>query len=134
MSVFKFFGGHNPGSGSHGGAPSEHHNSSGNMSVKELQFALQEKNNEIKLRTSDLKMKDSRIHVLEAELKKKDEFIEKLTRELDKYKSILQPPTPSASATKTTRQRMLGISAEPQSIKAVQQASQPLKRHPKSNK
>ena len=131
MSVFKFFGGHNPGSGSHGGSPSDQHNS--NMSVKDLQLALQEKNNELKLRSSDLKMKDSRIHILEQELKKKDDTIEKLARELDKYKSILQPPTPS-SATKTTRQRMLGISAEPQSIKSVQQASQPLKRHPKSFK
>ncbi|XP_065072407.1 cGMP-dependent protein kinase 1-like isoform X2 [Rhopilema esculentum] len=131
MSVFKFFGGHNPGSGSHGGSPSDQHNS--NMSVKDLQLALQEKNNELKLRSSDLKMKDSRIHILEQELKKKDDMIEKLARELDKYKSILQPPTPS-SATKTTRQRMLGISAEPQSIKSLQQASQPLKRHPKSFK
>ena len=133
MSVFKFFGGHNP--GSHGGSPSSssEHNSSGNMSVKELQLALQERNNELKLRASDLKMKDSRIHILEQELKKKDDMIEKLSRELDKYKSILQPPT-SSSATKTTRQRMLGISAEPQSIKSVQQASQPLKRHPKSFK
>jgi len=133
MSVFKFFGGHNP--GSHGGSPSSssEHNSSGSMSVKELQLALQDRTNELKLRASDLKMKDSRISVLEQELKKKDDLIEKLTRELDKYKSILQPPT-SSSATKTTRQRMLGISAEPQSIKSVQQASQPLKRHPKSFK
>lgn len=133
MSVFKFFGGHNP--SSHGGSPasSSEHNSSGNMSLKELQLALQERNNELKLRSNDLKMKDSRIHILEQDLKKKDDMVEKLTRELDKYKSILQPPTPAA-ATKTTRQRMLGISAEPQSIKSVQQASQPLKRHPKSFK
>ncbi len=78
-------------------------------------------------------MKDSRIHLLEQELKKKDETIEKLTRELDKYRSVLQP-TSTTVATKTTRQRMLGISAEPQSIKSVQQGSQPLKRHQKSSK
>lgn len=134
MSVFKFFGGHSPGSGSHGGS-SHHSDSSSNMgtSVKELQLALQERNNEIKLRANDLKMKDSRIHLLEQELKKKDETIEKLTRELDKYRSVLQP-TSTTVATKTTRQRMLGISAEPQSIKSVQQGSQPLKRHQKSSK
>ena len=104
-------------------------------SVKELQLALQDRNNEIKLRANDLKMKDSRIHILEQELKRKDDAIEKLTRELDKYRSVLQPTTSTAAvAVKTTRQRMQGISAEPQSSKSAQQASQPLKRHPKSSK
>ncbi|XP_057314488.1 cGMP-dependent protein kinase 1-like isoform X2 [Hydractinia symbiolongicarpus] len=97
-------------------------------SLKDLQQALQQKDNEIKT-------KDSRISILEQELKKKDETIRNLNRELDKYRSVLQPTTTTTAANKT-RQRLQGISAEPQSILAKSQAlnAQQLKRHSKSSK
>lgn len=92
------------------------------MSLRELQQALQEKNTE-------LKMKDSRLLALEQELKRRNEIIRRLESELDKYRSVLQP----AVATRT-RNRGQGISAEPQSYKAVTDAAKPLKRHSKSSK
>lgn len=96
-------------------------------SLKDLQQALQQKDNEIKA-------KDSRISILEQEVKKKDETIRNLNRELDKYRSVLQPTTTTTAS--KTRQRLQGISAEPQSILAKSQAlnAQQLKRHSKSSK
>lgn len=110
-------------------------------------------------------MKDSRISVLEQELKKKDDIIKNLNRELDKCRSVLQPTTPTAGSGSTssgseksspaaataaaatpvaavsaavkipTRQRLQGISAEPQSMaKQQNMANNPLPRHSKSGK
>lgn len=98
-------------------------------SVRQLQDAVTQKDNEIKKR-------DSRIAILEQELKKKDETIRNLNRELDKYRSVLQPTTQKdTSAGGKTRQRLQGISAEPQSLTKSQALNaQPLKRHSKSSK
>ncbi|XP_057314487.1 cGMP-dependent protein kinase 1-like isoform X1 [Hydractinia symbiolongicarpus] len=113
-------------SGGGGGGSGDSNTAMG--SLKDLQQALQQKDNEIKT-------KDSRISILEQELKKKDETIRNLNRELDKYRSVLQPTTTTTAANKT-RQRLQGISAEPQSILAKSQAlnAQQLKRHSKSSK
>lgn len=97
-------------------------------SLRQLEQALLQKDNEIKKR-------DSRIAILEQELKKKDETIRNLNRELDKYRSVLQPTTQKDGAGGKTRQRLQGISAEPQSLSKSQAlSSQPLKRHSKSTK
>lgn len=92
-------------------------------SLRELQHALQEKNSEVK-------MKDCRILGLEQELKRRNEIIRRMEMELDKYRSVLQPSV----ATRPTRNQRQGISAEPQSYKAVTDASKPLKRHSKSSR
>lgn len=94
-------------------------------SLRELQHALQEKN-------SELKMKDSRIMALEQELRRKDELVRRLESELDKYRSVLQPNVPSAVG--RTRNQRQGISAEPQSAKAVAENSKPLQRHTKTTR
>lgn len=94
-------------------------------SLRQLEQALTQKDVEIKKR-------DSRIAILEQELKKKDESIRNLNRELDKYRSVLQPTAQKDSGGSKTRQRLQGISAEPQS--KSQASSQPLKRHSKSTK
>lgn len=158
--MFKFFHSSNSSSSSSvnsgGGGAAD---SSSNMgSLRELQQALLQKE-------SDLKMKDSRISVLEQELKKKDDIIKNLNRELDKCRSVLQPTTPTAGSGSTssgseksspaaataaaatpvaavsaavkipTRQRLQGISAEPQSMaKQQNMANNPLPRHSKSGK
>lgn len=98
-------------------------------SLRQLEQALTQKDNEIKKR-------DSRIAILEHELKKKDETIRNLNRELDKYRSVLQPTThKDGGAAGKTRQRLQGISAEPQSLSKSQAlSSQPLKRHSKSSR
>ena len=57
-------------------------------SVRELQAALSDKENEAKI-------KDNRIHVLEAELRRKDDQIRKLESELDKYCNRPQPKHPN---------------------------------------
>lgn len=112
-------------SGGGGGGSGDNNTAMG--SLKDLQQALQQKDNEIKA-------KDSRISILEQEVKKKDETIRNLNRELDKYRSVLQPTTTTTAS--KTRQRLQGISAEPQSILAKSQAlnAQQLKRHSKSSK
>ena len=89
-------------------------------SLRELQHALKEKNDE-------LKMKDSRIISLEQELRRRDDTIRRLESELDKYRSVLQPATTSRS-----KKARLGISAEPQGFKTVQETSIPLRQHAKS--
>ena len=92
-------------------------------SVRELQAALSERENESKI-------KDNRIHVLEAELRRKDEQIRKLESELDKYRSVLQP-----AATNTPKSRLprLGISAEPTVAKNLEEKkTASLKHHNKS--
>ena len=131
MSMFnKIF---HSGSSSHGSGGGDSSSNNMGSSVKDLQHSLEARNSELKKKADELKIKDSRIAVLEQELKKKDDVIEKLTRELDKYRSVLQPAATVVSH--KTRARNLGISAEPsQSLKAVQQAQQPLKRHTKSSK
>ena len=91
-------------------------------SLRELQHALQEKN-------SELKMRDSRIIALEQELRRRDDIIRRLESELDKYRSVLQPATSNTSRSKNPR---LGISAEPQGFKTVQETSKPLKQHAKT--
>ena len=92
-------------------------------SVRELQSALSEKENEAKI-------KDNRIHVLEAELRRKDEQIRKLESELDKYRSVLQP---TAAKTPKSRLPRLGISAEPTVAKNLEEKkTAPLRRHSKS--
>jgi len=68
-------------------------------------------------------------------LKKKDETIRNLNRELDKYRSVLNPQQKDSNAGSKTRQRLQGISAEPQSQSKTQAlAAAPLKRHSKSSK
>lgn len=97
-------------------------------SLRQLEQALLQKDNEIKKR-------DSRIAILEQELKKKDESIKNLNRELDKYRSVLNPGQTDAGAANKTRQRLQGISAEPQSASKTQAlAGATLKRHSKSSK
>jgi len=148
--MFKFFHSSNSSSSSSvnsGGGAADSTSNMGNL--RELQQALLQKE-------SDLKMRDSRISVLEQELKKKDDIIKNLNRELDKCRSVLQPTTPTggsdksspaaaaaapvaaaaASAVKNpTRQRLQGISAEPQSMaKQQNMAANPLKRHSKSGR
>ena len=145
--MFKFFHSSNSSSSSSvnsGGGGADNNSSMG--SVRELQAALLQKD-------SDLKMRDSRISVLEQELRKKDDIIKGLNRELDKCKSVLQPttptsekgaspaaaatPTPASTVAKTaTRQRLQGISAEPQRNPAEQgqKGAAPLKRHSKSGR
>ena len=92
-------------------------------SVRELQSALSDKENEAKI-------KDNRIHVLEAELKRKDEQIRKLESELDKYRSVLQPTAVKAPKSRLPR---LGISAEPTVAKNLEEKkTAPLRRHSKS--
>ena len=134
--MFKFFHSSNSSTSgsaastsSPGGSGSGSGDSNINMgSLRDLQQALQQKDSEIKMR-------DSRISVLEQELKKKDETIRNLNRELDKYRSVLQPTTTSTSSTIKTRQRLQGISAEPQSLTKSQALNAaPLKRHSKSSK
>lgn len=135
--------------------------SDGNMgNLKELQQALAQKEN-------DLKMRDNTIAVLEQEIKKKDEVIKNLNRELDKCKSVLQPtspggpespsaapaseapaaatpkaepkpvakpaPAPAAPAAKAPRARGAGISSEPVK-QTVEEMAAPLKRHSKSGR
>lgn len=131
--MFKFF--HNSNSSTSSSVTSGGGGDSSNIasmgSTKDLQQALHQ-------RDTDIKMKDSRISMLEQELKKKDETIRNLNRELDKYRSVLQPTTPTATTTtggKAVRQRLQGISAEPQSLSKSQAlAAHPLKRHSKSSK
>ncbi|XP_066927301.1 cGMP-dependent protein kinase 1-like [Clytia hemisphaerica] len=131
--MFKFFHNSNSSSSSSvqnstagGGGDS---NNSNMGSLRQLEQALLQKDNEIKKR-------DSRIAILEQELKKKDETIRNLNRELDKYRSVLNPgQKDGAVAASKTRQRMQGISAEPQSLSKTQAlAAAPLKRHSKSSK
>jgi FtsZ-interacting cell division protein ZipA len=137
--------------------------SDGNMGLKELQQALTQKDN-------DLKMRDNTIAVLEQEIKKKDDMIKNLNRELDKCKSVLQPTSPTgtesptttpasepappppkktepvapkpapaaaapapAPAAKAPRARGAGISSEPVKQTAEEMAA-PLKRHSKSGR
>lgn len=96
-------------------------------SLRELQHALQEKN-------SELKMKDSRIMALEQELRRKDELVRRLESELDKYRSVLQPASATNSGGGRTRNQRQGISAEPQSAKALVESSKPLQRHTKTSR
>lgn len=99
------------------------HNKMG--SVRELQAALSDKENESKI-------KDNRIHVLEAELRRKDEQIRKLESELDKYRSVLKPTVTNTSNTKSRLPR-LGISAEPTLAKNLEEKkTASLKHHGKS--
>jgi cGMP-dependent protein kinase len=105
---------------------------SSNMNLKDLQHALAQKDN-------DLKMRDSKIAVLEQEIKKKDEVIKNLNRELDKVKSVLGPSSTEETASAATsqnkpgRQRGAGISSEPVKQTPIGQ-EQNLKRHSKSGK
>merc|ERR1711962_1492976 len=129
-------------------------NNMGNL--KELQQALAQKDN-------DLKMRDNTIAVLEQEIKKKDDIIKNLNRELDKCKSVLQPTTPTgtespsttpaaaepkktepvvakpapaapaAAAAKPARARGVGLSSEPVKQTAEEMAA-PLKRHSKTGR
>lgn len=128
--MFKFF--HHSNSSSSGSvqnsAASGGDSSNTNMgSLRQLEQALLQKDNEIKKR-------DSRIAILEQELKKKDESIKNLNRELDKYRSVLNPGQKDGGAAGKTRQRLQGISAEPAQSKAQAQTAVPLKRHSKSSK
>ena len=91
-------------------------------SLRELHQALQEKNNE-------MKMKDCRIMALEQELKRRNEIIRRLESELDKYRSVVQ----TTVATRSRNQRQ-GISAEPQSYKTVTESAKPLQRHSKNSR
>lgn len=92
-------------------------------SVRELQQALNDKENEAK-------MKDNRIYVLEQELRRKDEQIRKLESELDKYRSVLQPAATNQPKSRLPR---LGISAEPTLAKNLEEKkTAPLKHHNKS--
>lgn len=120
--------------------------SNSNMgSLRELQAALAQKEN-------DLQKRDSRIAVLEQEIRKKDDIIKNLNRELDKCRSVLQPTTPTGGTTgaiagspsassvasaannkNPTRQRLQGISAEPAKQNAEGMAI-PLKRHSKTGR
>lgn len=90
-------------------------------SLRELQHALKEKNDE-------LKMKESKIIVLEQEIRRRDDVIRRLESELDKYRSVLQP----AVSTSRSKNPRLGISAEPQGFKTVQETSMPLRQHAKT--
>ena len=122
--MFKFFQSNSASSSidgsSSGGAGSENNSTMG--STKDLHQ-----------KDYEIKMRDSRIQMLEQELKKKDETIKNLNRELDKYRSVLQPTSPTAVVAKT-RQRLQGISAEPQTLSKAQAQAQPLKRHSKSSR
>lgn len=120
-----------------------------NMSLKDLQ-------QEIKDKDQAIRMRDAKIDVLEKELKKKEAAITNLSRELDKCKSVLGPTTPTTGAeapatgataaaaaaaapasaassqNKPGRQRGAGISSEP--VKQAEGQQQALQRHSKSGK
>ena len=133
---------------------------SDNMGMKELQQALAQKDN-------DLKMRDNTIAVLEQEIKKKDDIIKNLNRELDKCKSVLQPTSPTGAESPSTtaaaapepvkkaepepvkkteskpaanpvapskapRARGAGISSEPVKQATAEELAAPLKRHSKT--
>lgn len=92
-------------------------------SLRELQQALQDK-------TDEVKIKNSRINVLEQELRRKDDQIRKLESELDKYRSVLQPAASSEPKSRLPRQ---GISAEPTLAKNLEdKKSASLRYHSKS--
>ena len=128
--MFKFFHNSNSSSSSsvQNSAASGGESNTNMGSMRQQEQALLQKDNEIKKR-------DSRIAILEQELKKKDETIRNLNRELDKYRSVLNPQKDSKDSGSKTRQRLQGISAEPQSSSKTQAlAAAPLKRHSKSSK
>lgn len=123
--MFKLFNSSTSNSVTSGGGGGGDKNIASMGSTRELQHALQQRDLEIKA-------KDARISLLEQEIKKKDNTIRNLNRELDKYRSVLQP---TQTNTKGGRQRLQGISAEPQSLSKSQAlSSAELKRHSKSDK
>ena len=82
-----------------------------------------------------LRLKDEKIKDLEKQLAQKDELVAELRSQLDKYQSVM-PTSPTAASFKSlqkSRQRALGISAEPASHHPdVQNAV--LKSYPKSSR
>lgn len=90
-------------------------------SLRDLQYALQEK-------LEELRQRDELIDELELELDEKDTLIQRLQNELDKYRSVIRPATKQAIVGK--KQKRCGISAE--SAQEIQDtALGNLKRHPK---
>ena len=91
-------------------------------SIREIQAALSDKENEVKI-------KDNRIHVLESELRRKDEQIRKLESELDKYRSVLQPAATNTPKSRLPRQ---GISGESTAKNFEEKKTTSLVRHDKT--
>ena len=75
----------------------------GMATLRDLQFALQQK-------IEELRQRDELIDDLELELDEKDALIQKLKNELDKYRAVIRPAT--KQALHKSRQKRLGISAE----------------------
>ena len=84
-----------------------------------------------------LRQKDDRIRDLERTLAERDEEIQDLRSQLDKYKSVIAVPPHSPTGSGSfmngpRKQRLQGISAEPQSYGTTSKTS--LKRHIKSQR
>ncbi|XP_072038563.1 cGMP-dependent protein kinase 1-like [Amphiura filiformis] len=95
-------------------------NTQGMATLRDLQFALQQK-------IEELRQRDELIDDLELELDEKDALIQKLKNELDKYRAVIRPAT--KQALQKSRQKRLGISAE--SAQEIEDAAEALKRYPK---
>lgn len=79
--------------------------------LRDLQYALQEK-------IEELRQRDALIDELELELDQKDELIQKLQNELDKYRSVIKPATQQVQKqselhSEHQRTKRQAISAEP---------------------
>lgn len=68
-----------------------------------------------------LKQKDDRISQLEKLLEQREQRIQELSSQLDKYQSVLNQTTTQPGRRK---QRGIGISAEPQTLKAMKETKQ----------
>ncbi len=92
----------------------------GMATLRDLQFALQQK-------IEELRQRDELIDDLEIELDEKDALIQRLKNELDKYRAVIRPAT--KQALQKSKQKRLGISAE--SAQEIEDAAAALKRYPK---
>ena len=93
----------------------------GMATLRDLQFALQQK-------IEELRQRDELIDDLELELDEKDALIQKLKNELDKYRAVIRPAT--KQALQKSRQKRLGISAE-SALEIDEAVDRALKRYPK---
>lgn len=77
-----------------------------------------------------LKQKDERIGQLEKQLELREQKIQELSSQLDKYQSVLNQTTTQPGRRK---QRGIGISAEPQTLKGLKETKKSLhKKYSKS--
>ncbi|XP_019620250.1 PREDICTED: cGMP-dependent protein kinase 1-like isoform X3 [Branchiostoma belcheri] len=85
-----------------------------------------------------LKKKDEKIRELQVQLERKDAEIIELKTKLDKYQSVFKPGMAAMSGTAgpaAVRRRAQGISAEPQSMKTLQDVTkQKFKKYIKSKR